>query len=180
MTKLSFWADVVTDLLGFFLILLQKKRNLYCSGLVYETRGLYSNPNTLLEHLWYIQTIKTLNKKQFMFRCICLNNNVKKMCQIAQLVLKLLLFRDLWKISRQLYISLLMLDRMWVGKLLDFHIFINHGSTRNQSGEQTLLSAPLEEVERSCLKKTKTKLFIMSLLLLDSAQMSVNNSCFLC
>lgn len=104
------------------------------------------------------------------------------MCQIAQLVLKLLLFRDLWKISRQLYISLLMLDRMWVGKLLDFHIFINHGSTRYQSGEQTLLSAPLEEVERSCLKKTKktkTKLFIMSLLLLDSAQMSVNNSCFL-
>lgn len=44
---------------------------------------------------------------------------------------------------------------MWVGKLLDFHIFINHGSTRYQSGEQTLLSAPLEEVERSCLKKTK-------------------------
>lgn len=169
--------------LGFFLILLQKKINLYCSGLVYETRGLYSNPNTLLEHLWYIQTIKTINKKQFMFRCICLNNNVKKMCLIAQLVLKLLLFRDLWKISRQLYISLLMLDRMWVGKLLDFHIFINHGSTRYQSGEQTLLSAPLEEVERSCLKKTKktkTKLFIMSLLLLDSAQMSVNNSCFLC
>lgn len=77
------------------------------------------------------------------------------MCQIAQLVLKLLLFRDLWKISRQLYISLLMLDRMWVGKLLDFHIFINHGSTRYQWGEQTLLSAPLEEVERSCLKKTK-------------------------
>lgn len=44
---------------------------------------------------------------------------------------------------------------MWVGKLLDFHIFINHGSTRYQSGEQTLLSAPLEEVERSCLKKPK-------------------------
>lgn len=46
---------------------------------------------------------------------------------------------------------------MWVGKLLDFHIFINHGSTRYQSGEQTLLSAPLEEVERSCLRKKKKK-----------------------
>lgn len=46
---------------------------------------------------------------------------------------------------------------MWVGKLLDFHIFINHGSTRYQSGEQTLLSAPLEEVERSCLKKNKNQ-----------------------
>lgn len=102
------------------------------------------------------------------------------MCQIAQQVLKLLVFRDLWNISRQLYFSLLMLDRMWVGRLLDFHIFINHSSTRYQWGEQTLLSAPLEEVERSCLKKNKNQViyneFIVAALSSDVSEQQL----FLC